>query len=221
MAEGLKDPNKPDLQFPNSLKFMENSFLSFLQAIFSSFPPDRNCFHFSDDPDKTEIKIEGQNTDNLKTVDTRPKIVVARGSVSVETSGINNQVGSQNVSLQKRKYATIRSGTVGISCYSRSDIEADQIAEICADTIESLASVIRQACGFLEVRSLAIGQRAMIKSDAIPELFVTPVLIKVKLTKNYTVEITDPVKLRKIIYGYIIEPVGLVIETSSGVVKGV
>ena len=163
-----------------------------------------NFFHYDDDTALSEIRIEGQNTDNLKDVDPRPKIVVARGPVQMNKTGIANFVGSANLSQLQRSYAVIRSGTVGISCYSRSDMEADQIAEICADGIESLTPLLRKL-GFLEVRAMQIGQRAMIKADSRPELFVTPVLVRVQLTKNYVSWIADPVLLREITYKFIID----------------
>lgn len=206
MAQG---PNAhfvdPNLYFPNSLRFMENAFLIFLQGMFSAF---ESPYHYDDNPTLTDIKIEGQATDNLEVVDTRPKIVVARGPVQVLKSGINNFVGSRRLVDPTRRYSTIRAGTVGISCYSREELESDRIAEICADGIESMVSVIRHF-GFLEVRSQQIGQRAMIKSDSRPELFVTPVLIKTQLTKNYKLTQIDATEVRKIIYNFIINPVGL------------
>ena len=208
MALGPHDYIDPNKLYPNSLHFMENAFLGFLQAVFSLFPPGVNRFHYDADDSLTEIAIEGQNTDNLMAVDTRPKIVVARGAVNLQKSGIGNGVGSKNLSLLQRTYAHVREGTVGISCYSRSDLEADRIAELCADSIESLVPQIRQL-GFLEVRTTAIGQRAMIKADSRPELFVTPVLVKASVTKNFKSTIIDPVLLRKIIYGYVVTPVGL------------
>jgi hypothetical protein len=211
VAKGPHDPIDPNKLFPNSLAFMENSFLAFFQGLFANFPVGR--YHYDQDPNLTEIAIEGQNTENLRTIDTRPKIVVARGAVSMQKSGIANFIGSRNVSLESRQYAHIRAGTVGISCYNRNDLEADRIAEICASSIESLAPVIRNF-GFLEVRTTDIGQRAMIKSDAIGELFVTPVLVRASVTMNYKSKIVDPVKLQSIIYQYVIEPVGLTIPSS-------
>lgn len=213
MAQGPRDYIDPNKYFTNSLKFMENSFLVFLQSLFSQFTPNSNQFHYDDDPEVTEIAIEGQNTSNLTNVDTRPKLVVARGSVRINPSGINNTIGSANLSLRQRKIAAIRAGTVGISCYSRNDLEADRLAEIVADSIESMTDIIRQL-GFLEVRATDIGQRAMIKSDSRPELFVTPVLVRAQITKNYTRQVVDPVLLRKIIFQYVIQPVNLKIPPS-------
>jgi hypothetical protein len=187
---------------------MENSFLVFLQSLFSNFPPGANKLHYDDSPELTEIAIEGQNTDNLTAVDTRPKIVVARGAVRMQKTGINNTIGSRNLSLLQRRIAVIRAGTVGISCYSREELEADRIAEIVASSIESMTDVIRRL-GFLEVRATDIGQRAMIKSDSRPELFVVPVVVRAQVTENYNRKIIDPVLLRKILYEFLINPVGL------------
>lgn len=215
MAQGPRSYIDPNKLFPNSLQFMEDIILQFLQAIFFNFAPDQQpChYHFDDDTALTEIQIQGQNVDNLPLVDTRPKIVVARGAVQINKSGIGNFVGSKNLSREMQKTATIRQGTVGISCYSRNEIEADRLAEIVADSIESFTPVIR-GFGFLEIRASAIGQRAMIKADAIPDLFVTPVLIKVQVTKNYRSQVVDPVRLREIIYQFVVNPVGLKIPPS-------
>lgn len=208
MAQGPRDYIDPNKFYSNTLRFMENSFLVFLQSLFNNFPPGANCLHYDDSPEASEIAIEGQNTDNLTNVDTRPKIVVARGPVRMNKTGINNFVGSKNLTLQQRQSVVIKSGTVGISCYSREDLEADRIAEIVASAIESMTDVIRQF-GFLEVRATDIGSKAMIKSDSRPDLFVVPVLISAKVTENYNRKIVDPVLLRKIIFQYVIQPVNL------------
>ena len=213
MAKGPHDYIDPNKYFTNSLKFMENSILVFLQSLFANFPPETHCFHYDDSPEASEIAIEGQSTDNLTSVDTRPKIVVARGPVRLNKTGINNGVGSSNLTLHRRSFATIRHGTVGISCYSREDLEADRLAEIVSDSIESMTDVIR-SLGFLEIRATDIGQRAMIKSDSRPELFVTPVLIRAQVTKNYKRQIVDPVRLREIIFQYVVQPVNLKIPPS-------
>lgn len=214
MAQGPRDFIDPNKYFPNSLLFMENTFLTFLQALFATFQPSQfadpgtGSYHYDDDPTFSEIAIEGQNTDNLTAVDTRPKIVVARGPVQINKVGLDSGVGQKNLSLLQKRYTSIREGTVGISCYSRSDLEADKLAEFCADSIESLVPQIRML-GFLEVRTAQIGQRAMIKADSRPELFVTPVLVRAKITKNYNVNVVDPVVLRQIVYQLVIRNLGI------------
>lgn len=201
MGQGLKDIFNPDKLYSERLRFMENSVLAFLQALFGAFPDD---LRYEDD-DTTKIKIEGQNTDNLETVDTRPKIVVARGPVQFQQAGVNAMIGSANLSLAKQRHATIMAGSVGISCYSREELEADKIAEICASAIEAFQPIIRKY-GFLEIRTAQIGQRAMIKSDSRPELFVTPVLLRTSVTANWTREQVDPVELRKYILQIVTKP---------------
>lgn len=216
MAMGPRDFINPNVFYPNTLRFMENSMLAFLQALFSTFPAksqpnlpqDFPNYHYDSVDELSEINIEGQNTDNLSKVDSRPKIVVARGGVSYQRSGINNFVGASSLQLSPRRHSTILSGTVGISCFSREDLEADRLAMICADSIEFFSHVIRKH-GFLEVHAAQIGQRALIKKDARPELTVTPVLIKVQITKNWTAQVVDPIKLRKILLEFVVNPGGL------------
>lgn len=220
MAMGPRDYTNPNMFYSDRLRFMENSILAFLQALFSTFPKHGvtdipyNCFHYDhDDPTETEINIEGQSTDNLLTVDNRPKIVVARGAVTFQQPGVNAFIGAQNLSLGSQRHAIIMAGSVGISCYSREELEADRLAEICASSIEAFQPIIRKY-GFLEIRTSQIGQRAMIKGDARPELFVTPVLLKTSVTANWKREVVDPVALRKIILNIQAQPGNLNVSTT-------
>jgi hypothetical protein len=196
MSSIQQDLINPKEIFPDTLRFMENSVLEFLQALFGKFPRDNNCYHF-EEGDLTEILIVGRDTDNLTEVDTRPKIVVSRGPVSWENRGIANMVGSKNLSGGGRTYADIMSGTVGISCFAREDLEADRIANVAFDSIKMFQHVLKKY-GYLEVKSAQVGSRAKIKADARPELYVVPVLVQATLTRNWTVKYQTPVKLKDI-----------------------
>lgn len=220
MAMGPRDYINPNLFYNDKLRFMENSILAFLQALFSTFPQtgtdgiETSCFHYDhESADRSEIDIEGQSTDNLQRTDGRPKIVVARGSIQFQQASIGGGIGSQNLSLLKQKHAIIMAGSVGISCYSREELESDRIAEICASSIEAFQPIIRKY-GFLEIRTAQIGQRALIKADSRPDLYVTPVFIKTSVTSNWTRQVVDPVRLRKIILEVNIQPVDLTISTT-------
>ena len=209
MADGQRDLADPNHLFPDHLRFMENSVLGFYQALFSSFQPGKSpsYFHYDDLPEFTEIEIEGRGTDNLKNVDKRPKIVVARGPVGWQNRGQGGGgfVGSQNLSIGKQRFADITSGTVSVSCFSRNDLEADRIAGICSDSVKMFRPVL-QRLGFLTIHAAQIGQRGMVKSDAIPDLFVVPVVIQTEVTKNWNLEKVDPVQLRKIIVNLVTKP---------------
>lgn len=198
MASEKYDSVDPNKLYPNILLFMENSILAFLQAIFSAFPEGHNprTYHYDDRADVTEIDIEGQGTDNLKNVDFKPKITVARGPVSWANTHVNNFVGSRNVSVDRRTYAAIDRGTVGVSCFSQNDLEADHIAHICYSSIRGFGPVL-QRLGYLSIKAAQIGQRGMIKSDAKPVLFVTPVLVQVEITSEWRARTLDPIKLRE------------------------
>ena len=196
MPSTQKDLINPNEIFPDTLRFMENSVLEFLQALFGKFPRDNNCYHY-EEGELSEIIITGQNTDNLQEVDTRPKIVVSRGPVTWENRGIANMVGSKNLSAGSRAYADIMNGTVGISCFAREDLESDRIANIVFDSLKMFQHVLKKY-GYLEIKSAQVGSRAKIKADARPELFVVPVLVQATLTRNWTVKYQVPVKLKDI-----------------------
>lgn len=207
MASGQRDAFDPNKLFPNVLLFMERSLLQFLQSLFSGFPPgcDPRAFHYDSNPDLTEIEIEGQNTDNLVNVDTRPKIVVARGPIGNSTPHMGHFVGSKNLSVEARKYARIDRGTVGISCFSRSDMEADRIAVICYNAVTQFQYVLQRQ-GYLTIKAAQVGQRGMIKADARPDLFVTPVLVQVEVSREWTTKVLDPVQLKQILVQLITKP---------------
>lgn len=223
MAQGPRDLIHPGVYFSNSLRFMENSVLSFLQSLFSTMPgvgstPDGwpnavPAYRYTPD-DGTEIRIEGQSTDNLTTVDNRPKITVARGTVSYQKAGINNFVGSANLSKFRQQHTAILSGSIGISCYSREELEADGLAQIVADSLEFFSPVIR-TYGYLEFHTSQIGSRAMIGADSRPELFVVPVLVRVGITKNWKREVVDPVELKKMILKFVDQHGALIHQTEG------
>ena len=201
-----RDVFNPNRQYSNTLLFLENSILGFLQVLFSTFPAGHNpkLYHYDDNPDLTEIMIEGQSTDNLTNVDVRPKIVVSRGPITWNKTHIGNFVGSKNLSMENRRYASIYSGTVGISCFSREDIETDHLAQICFDAVEAFQYKLHKF-GYLSINSAQIGQRGVIKSDARPDLSVTPVLLRVQVTKQWTTLITDPIRLREIFVNLVVK----------------
>lgn len=196
MSSIQQDLINPNEVFPDTLRFMENSVLEFLQALFSKFPRDNNCYYF-EDGEQSEIMILGRDSDNLKEVDTRPRIVVSRGPVSWENRGIANMVGSKNLSSGSRVYSDIMNGTVGVSCFAREELEADRIANIVFDSVKMYQHVLKKY-GYLEIKSAQVGSRAKIKSDARPELYVVPVLIQAALTRNWVVKYDTPVKLKDI-----------------------
>lgn len=188
---------------------MENSILSFYQALFSTFPKgvSPSVFHYDDSPELTEIEIEGRNTDNLKNVNKRPKIVVSRGPVAWEGRGRGggNFVGSKNLSREIQTFADIDAGTIGVSCFSQEGLEADRIATICYNSVKMFRTVL-QTAGFLSIHAAQVGQRGLIKSDAKTGLFVVPVVIQTEITKNWRISQVDPVKLRKVIVQFVTKP---------------
>lgn len=207
MAQGPQDLVDPNIAFGDqSFKFLENSILQFYQILFSTFKP--GSLHFEPgDSANSDIRIEGRNTDNLEDVDTRPKIVVSRGPVLWQNTGTggSNFVGSANLSRFERKHTGMNDATIAVSCFSREDLEADRIAQICFDAPMMLKDVLHRF-GFLTIQSVQAGQRAKIRSDARPELFVAPVLIQAKVTRNYKVQYTNPVQLRKIMIQFLLAP---------------
>lgn len=198
MASGQLDYSDPNRRFPDTLLFMERAMTQFLQVLFSTFPPGDQAFHYDNNPDLTEISIEGRQTDNLTNMDTRPKIVVYRGPVSWAGHSIGSLVGSKNLSQRGRTFADIYNGTVSINCFAREDLESERIANICFDAIKMFREQI-QKLGFLSIHSAQCGQRGKVKADARPELYVTPVIVETQITKNWRTDKVDPVLLRHIL----------------------
>jgi hypothetical protein len=206
MATGQLDFVQPNKRFSRTFLFMERSITQFLQILFSTFEPSKSYYHYDDDPEITEIAIEGRRTDNLETVDTRPKIVVYRGPVAWNNHNIGALAGSRNLSQAQQSFTDINSGTVSINCFSSNDQEADVLANICFDAIKQFRQVI-QKFGFLSIRSAQAGQRALVKRNgAKDELFVVPVIIEVQVTKNWQTSKVDPILLRHILIQIMTKP---------------
>jgi len=222
MANGPQDLVNPNQQYQNSLRFIENAMLGFLQALFSTFP---GIASFSEteqldnqlpqykyvigDPVSSEIAIEGQSTDNLETVDTRPKLVVARGPIRYQFAGINGGIGSAQIGRLSTHRARILNGSVGISCYSSEELEADGLAAIVSGAVEMFGPALKRF-GFLTIHVNQVGQRALIQKGARPGLSVTPVLINVQVTENWKTEWVDPIRLRKFLLQLTVNPGGLI-----------
>lgn len=225
MANGPQDLVQPNQYYQNTLRFIENAMLGFLQALFSTFP---GVAGFSEtealdnqmptykyvigDTVASEIAIEGQSTDNLETVDTRPKLVVARGPIRYQFAGINGGIGSAQIGRLSQRRARILNGTVGVSCYSSEELEADGLAVIVANAVEEFGPALKRF-GFLTIHTSQIGQRAIIQKGARPGLSVTPVLISVQVTENWKLDWVDPIRLQKILLQLTVNPGGL---TQSG-----
>ena len=189
-----RDADDPQKLYFNTSRFMENVIMEFLRAVFMTFPDED--LRWSPDAETSRIVIEGRSTDNTRDIDTRPKIVVMRGTVGWQNRGIGNFVGSANLSQFRQTFADVEDGTVGVSCFSREDLESDTIAQIVYNAIKMSRTVL-QRLGFLTIRSAQLGQRGLIKSDSRPELWVTPVVAMVQTTKNWTVRVSDPIKMRE------------------------
>ena len=130
MADGKRDFRDPTKIYTEDSvgRFVENVVLSFYQELFSRLPAQQtpSAFHYDDvDENATEVKIEGRATDNLKTVDTRPKIIVGRGSFQWQSRGIGGGIfiGGRDLSLEKQRHSDINTGSVNISAFERDVLE--------------------------------------------------------------------------------------------------
>jgi len=200
----LHDPKKRYIR-PHQL--MKNRVLEFCQLLFSDPDNVGEDLRWDSDPEKSRITIVDKYTFNLAQVMTRPAIVANRGPQGwMRTSGFR-QFQGENIKTGERFYTDLVRGTITLSCFAREGLEAEEIAGIIFESVQSLRDVLRklhprgrlmpQHLGFFKVESSQMGEEALVKSSSRPELSVVPVAIAAIVQRRWSVR-PNARKLRNI-----------------------
>lgn len=203
----FKDPKDPNHIYISSLRFAESIIITFLRGVFS-LGQKFNMPQYDDSDEHTQIVIGPSRRDNGIIEDTvKPKIIVTRGPVQINSQlGVGGSgIGGRNPMTGAHQTASLRRGSVAISCYSRVELEADDLAEYCAEAINNFKSIL-QVHGFLSIRASQIGSRAIVISGAKDELFVVPIVIEYDISKVMNHSYVDVVKLREVVQKVIFTP---------------
>jgi hypothetical protein len=149
-----------------TLGYFRNTFLMFLQMTFGSeFAPKEYKYLESDED--TLIKIEAASADNLKTVDHRPRIIVARGPFKWHNkSGIGHlqQTKNLNSGPMDKFVVDIVSGSIRISTISREDLESEVLANHVLFLIRRFKQQIARS-GLLSIQDFSVSATSMIRGQ--------------------------------------------------------
>ena len=127
--------------------------------------------------DETEIHIADIYTENMEQPEFRPAIIVQRGTMRWNNTGIDQMQG-QTFGDDTRTYTDLVVGDLTINCISRTGLEAELLANICFQIIQFFARVIRQKTKIFAIKSVAIGQEALVQSDSKQDITIVPVGIQ-------------------------------------------
>ncbi len=167
--------------FPSSFKYtplqrVRELYVTFVQGLFGFSP--RGQYHWSENPEESEIYISDENPVKAEVAGTRPAISFTRGPVQFYSLGFDDMLGYDYATGQKQKSVLVP-GTMTINCSSRNDIESENIAWVVAEHLWLLREMLMKA-GFFEIgRQPTVGAPSpagsIVSNDGGDEWYVTPV----------------------------------------------
>lgn len=183
-----------------TLGYFRNTFLMFLQMAFGSDAAPKE-YRYLESDDETLLKIEAASADNLKTVDHRPRLVVARGPFKWHNrSGIGQIQQSSNLNEgPMNKYVSdIASGSIRITSISREDLESELLANHVLFLIRRFKQLIARS-GLLTIQDFTVSSTSMIRGQDGGVLgYATAVDISVMAQDRWLFENDTKVLLKKI-----------------------
>ncbi len=103
------------------------AYVAFLQSLFASRPAGH--YHWSRNPEETEILITGQSPIKLTTPHSKPMISIIRTSASWASTG-RDGMAEQNFTTADRKFTDLMRSAMVINCMSKVPAETEHIAYI-------------------------------------------------------------------------------------------
>lgn len=161
------------------LLMLRKQILAFMQGLFE-FSPVR-CFHWTEDPETTEIYITDESPLGVDVVGKRPAISVVRGTVAWGQTSIDERQ-SEDMNTGARSHTDLLRGTVSINCCSRVDLESEYIAWVVANHMWLLRRIVMRGTPIHEFgRGIQVGSPspagAIVSGDVQGEWINTPVTI--------------------------------------------
>ena len=187
-------------------EIVKNSVIEFCQLLFDgqNYP-----LKWMPEQNKTEIGICDKYTFNLDQVMNGPVIVANRGPLAwAKQSGIARR---QEMDLRTgaTTYTDLVRGGVTLSCFSRVGLEAEDIAGFIFEsmsafriTLRNLSNqgrILRTVPGLFQIETTSMGEEALVKSSARPDLSVVPVAIAAIVQRRWQTEPTGGRKLQQVI----------------------
>jgi len=211
----MSTPNNPQIA-PVSLhdgttplttahQVIKNYVLEFCQLIFDgkNFP-----LTWDSDQAKTQLNIVDKYAFNLTQVTNNPAIVANRGPLAwMNKGGIAKRQGL-DFRTGKETFTDLVRGSVTLSVFSRSGLEAENMAGFIFESLTSFRYTLRNLTnrgriqsnfGLFKIEAATIGEEALVKSNARPELSVVPVAIAAIAQRRWSVEPRDARKLQQVV----------------------
>ena len=184
---------EPHPGFPGSsfkytpLKHLRVLFLEFAQGLFGSAPP--GAYHWSEDPNLSEIHITDESPVHVETAGQRPAISFTRGAIQFTSLGFDD-TEEYKFSSGAQTRTVLVPGNMTVNISSRVDIESEQLAWIFAEHFWLLRQVLRQQ-GFFDIgRNLMISAPTkggeVIVGDGADEWYTTSVLCPFQFNRSST-----------------------------------
>lgn len=166
----------------NPLSDMTDILLRFLQDLFFRHPPGK--YHFEPgeggetDERRTEIILTGQASVTTHSVAKRPAIILSRGAFAFGNTHLDNLVSNRSVTAE-RLHTDLLSGSFTFSCVSRSGLEAERLAMLCATYLRVYRRQLQRA-GFHQIGdNIQIGQEgppgSILSGDSVEDFVAVPV----------------------------------------------
>lgn len=182
-----------------TLRYFANTFIEFLKIMYGSgAAPEK--YRWSPDEANRKLDITAATSDNLKSMDTRPRIAVARGPVRWHNySGIGHLQATKNLGTQTNRLVTdLVSGSVVIHCLSKEDLESEKIANDVLMLCRRFKQILATS-GLLTIKDFQAAPTAIVRGQGGGvEAYVTAVQISMQAQDSWLLENRTNVTVKKI-----------------------
>ena len=156
-------------------------FLSYLQNFFTH----HKTLTWNPNPALSNIIIIDKNTVNLAHAESRPTIIVSRGTFGWSYTSMNRRLHTSFLTTDKRVagvpgektkvFTDLLSGHLTMNCLSRNGIFAETLANHVFQALTIGTEHLRQDGGIHSIDSLSMGEEQVLKSDSSIELTLVPI----------------------------------------------
>lgn len=122
--------------------------IGFLQGLFKALPDGR--YHWSADPEKTEITITGAYPLHISAVNNRPAIVVVHGQTGYANIAMDG-LETETFASGNKVYRDILTTTMVLNCIARTGPEASSLAWFVASNVKALKTLLQRKGPFTRV----------------------------------------------------------------------
>lgn len=139
----------------------------------------------------SKIEICDTWTKELESTDPRPIITVQRHELPFGQSSLGSRRGQEMPASNTKKYSEILSMPISVNCWSREDLESEEIAVAVALLMWLFKDIYTARTRLDKIASPTVGTTTPIKLDSEHELFVTPVTFTVHFSLHWKMTHTD------------------------------